>query len=97
MGVKAFDWRISGNSGNSHRKEGEMWNSKTPKVRNTKNGIVSLNILNSGRSILQIIILTVNRACKKGTQSGCNVQHRFSAIFQVLYANGVDKNERLAM
>ena len=82
---------------NSHRKEGEMWNSKIPKVRNTRNGIVSLNIFNSGRSILLIIILTVNSAFKKGTQSGCNVQHRFSAIFQALYGNGMHKNERLAM
>ena len=97
LGVKAFDWTNSRNSLNSHRKEGEMWISKTPKVRNTRNGIVNLNISNRGRSVLQIITLTVNSALKEGTQSGCNVQHRFSAIFQALYANGVHKNERLAM
>ena len=74
-----------------------MRNSKIPKVRNTRNGIVSLNIFNSGRSVLLIITLRVNSAFKKGTQSGCNVQHRFSAIFQALYANGMHKNERLAM
>ena len=39
----------------------------------------------------------MNGAFQKGTQSGCNVQHRFSAIFQALYASGVHKNERLAM